>query len=223
YVAEHIDGARYIELAGEDYLFFVGDTEPLLDAIEEFVTGRLPHHEVDRVLATVLFTDVVRSTPRSQAWATGDGPNCWLHTTASSAPNSRASAAVRYAPPATDSWQPSTGQAGRCAARVPSATPCARSASRCASGSTLARSNCTATTSAASPFTSPNASNQSPSPTKCSSRAPSPISSAARALSSRIAAFMRSRACRIRGDSSPSKTCRDPALGAKSPTKPRPL
>jgi class 3 adenylate cyclase len=62
YVADHIDGARYLELPGEDHLFFVGVTGPLLDATEEFVTGRLPRHEVDRVLATVLFTDVVGST-----------------------------------------------------------------------------------------------------------------------------------------------------------------
>jgi pimeloyl-ACP methyl ester carboxylesterase len=64
YVAEHIDGARYVELPGEDFEFFLGDTGPLLDAIEEFVTGRLPRHGVDRVLATVLFTDVVGSTPQ---------------------------------------------------------------------------------------------------------------------------------------------------------------
>jgi hypothetical protein len=62
YVVEHIDGARYVELVGADTLFFVGDTRPLLDAIEEFVTGRLPRHDADRVLATVLFTDVVGST-----------------------------------------------------------------------------------------------------------------------------------------------------------------
>jgi pimeloyl-ACP methyl ester carboxylesterase len=42
YVAEHVDGARYVELACDDNLFFVGDTGPLLDVIEEFVTGRLP-------------------------------------------------------------------------------------------------------------------------------------------------------------------------------------
>jgi len=64
YVADHIEGARYVELASPDSMFFVGDTGPLLDTIEEFVTGRLPRHEVDRVLATVLFTDVVSSTPR---------------------------------------------------------------------------------------------------------------------------------------------------------------
>jgi class 3 adenylate cyclase len=64
HVAEHIEGARYVELDAADSFFFVGDTGPLLDAIEEFVTGRLPRHEVDRVLATVLFTDVVSSTPQ---------------------------------------------------------------------------------------------------------------------------------------------------------------
>jgi class 3 adenylate cyclase len=82
YVAEHIDGARHVELAGADSLFFAGDTGPLLDAMEEFVTGRLPHIEVNRVLATVLFTDVVSSTPQvagmgdrrwSELLATHDG------------------------------------------------------------------------------------------------------------------------------------------------------
>jgi class 3 adenylate cyclase len=82
YVAEHIDSARSVELAGEDLFFFVGDTAPLLDAIEEFVTGRLSSHDVDRVLATVLFTDIVRSTDQlagmgdrrwSELLATHDG------------------------------------------------------------------------------------------------------------------------------------------------------
>ena len=62
YVAEHIDGARSVVLPGDDELFFAGDPDPLLDAIEEFVTGRVPVHETDRVLATVMFTDVVGST-----------------------------------------------------------------------------------------------------------------------------------------------------------------
>jgi class 3 adenylate cyclase len=73
YVAEHIDRARYVELTGEDLLFFVGDTGPLLDAIEAFVTGRLPRHDVGRVLATVLFTDVVGSTEQ----AAGMGDRRW--------------------------------------------------------------------------------------------------------------------------------------------------
>ncbi|GAC1589904.1 MAG: adenylate/guanylate cyclase domain-containing protein [Acidimicrobiales bacterium] len=62
YLADRIVGSTYIELPGEDFLFFAGDNEPILDAIEEFLTGELPKHDTDRVLATVLFTDIVGST-----------------------------------------------------------------------------------------------------------------------------------------------------------------
>jgi class 3 adenylate cyclase len=65
YLAEHIPGAKYVELPGEDHLFFVGDTETMLGEIEEFLTGVRPLPESDRVLATVLFTDIVASTERS--------------------------------------------------------------------------------------------------------------------------------------------------------------
>jgi class 3 adenylate cyclase len=60
--AEHISGAKVVELPGDDFLFFVGDSGPMLDAIEEFLTGQLPAHHSDRVLATVLYTDIVGST-----------------------------------------------------------------------------------------------------------------------------------------------------------------
>jgi class 3 adenylate cyclase len=62
YVAEHIVGARTRLLPGDDALFFAGDPGPLLDAIEEFITGQLPTHTTDRVLTTVMFTDLVSST-----------------------------------------------------------------------------------------------------------------------------------------------------------------
>jgi class 3 adenylate cyclase len=64
YVAEHIAGATRVELPGHDggLLFFLGGTGPMLDAIEEFLTGQLPAHRSDRVLATVLYTDIVGST-----------------------------------------------------------------------------------------------------------------------------------------------------------------
>jgi class 3 adenylate cyclase len=65
YLAEHIPGAKYVEVAGEDHLFHVGDTETMLGEIEEFLTGVRPLPESDRVLATVLFTDIVTSTERS--------------------------------------------------------------------------------------------------------------------------------------------------------------
>jgi class 3 adenylate cyclase/pimeloyl-ACP methyl ester carboxylesterase len=62
YVAEHIEGARTVRFPGEDQLFYAGDCGPLLDAIEEFATGELATHPTDRVLATVMFTDLVGST-----------------------------------------------------------------------------------------------------------------------------------------------------------------
>jgi pimeloyl-ACP methyl ester carboxylesterase len=62
YLAEHIAGARYLELPGDDHIWFAGDADSLLDEIEEFVTGSLGTHDPDRVLATVMFTDIVSST-----------------------------------------------------------------------------------------------------------------------------------------------------------------
>jgi len=67
YLAEHIPGAKYVELPGEDHLFYVGDTETMLGEIEEFLTGTRSAPESDRVLATVLFTDIVGSTERAAA------------------------------------------------------------------------------------------------------------------------------------------------------------
>ncbi len=62
YLAAHIAGARYVELPGADYLVHVGDTDDMLDEIEEFLTGTTATADSDRALATVLFTDIVRST-----------------------------------------------------------------------------------------------------------------------------------------------------------------
>ena len=61
-IAGQIPGARYLELQGQDMFPFVGDSESVLDAIQEFVTGAPPPADIDRVLATLLFTDVVGST-----------------------------------------------------------------------------------------------------------------------------------------------------------------
>ena len=62
YAAEHIPGARLLEQPGEDHLPWLGDADGMLDAIEEFVTGSRHHVDEDRILATVLFTDIVDST-----------------------------------------------------------------------------------------------------------------------------------------------------------------
>jgi len=66
YLAQHIPGARYIELPGKDHLPFVGDNAAeIADAIEEFLTGAPAPITVDRVLSTVLFIDIVGSTERA--------------------------------------------------------------------------------------------------------------------------------------------------------------
>ncbi len=65
YLAEHIPGARLVELEGADHLFSLGDVDTLVGEVEEFLTGRRHEREPDRMLATVLFTDICRSTERA--------------------------------------------------------------------------------------------------------------------------------------------------------------
>jgi class 3 adenylate cyclase len=62
YLAEHIPGAKLLEQPGDDHLPWLGDSDGVLDAIEEFVTGSRHRVDEDRILATVLFTDIVDST-----------------------------------------------------------------------------------------------------------------------------------------------------------------
>ena len=74
YLARHIPAATYVELPGEDHLLWCGNANRVADEIEEFLTGSRPEVEPDRVLATVMFTDIVDSTTRAaslgdQAWS----------------------------------------------------------------------------------------------------------------------------------------------------------
>jgi pimeloyl-ACP methyl ester carboxylesterase len=64
-IAAHIPNARLVLVPGEDHLVFVGDTEPILTEIERFVTGVRGAAPAERVLATVLFCDVVGATQRA--------------------------------------------------------------------------------------------------------------------------------------------------------------
>jgi class 3 adenylate cyclase len=73
YLAEHIPGARFVELPGADHAWWTQDGDRVVDEIEELVTGARPSHEPERVLATVLFTDIVSST----AHAARVGDHAW--------------------------------------------------------------------------------------------------------------------------------------------------
>jgi class 3 adenylate cyclase len=66
WMAEQIQGARYVELPGDDHLIWA-NPDPIFDAVEEFITGVPPASVPDRMLTTVLFTDIVGSTEAAAA------------------------------------------------------------------------------------------------------------------------------------------------------------
>jgi class 3 adenylate cyclase len=66
YLAERIPNCRFVELEGADHLVYAGDQAPIVSEIEEFVTGTRSGRESQRVLATVLFTDIVGSTEHAR-------------------------------------------------------------------------------------------------------------------------------------------------------------
>ena len=79
FVRDHVPGARLVELPGRESILFLEDTEPLADELEELVTGTRAARAPERVLATVLFTDIVGSTGR----AAEAGDRAWRELLAS--------------------------------------------------------------------------------------------------------------------------------------------
>jgi class 3 adenylate cyclase len=73
YLAQHIADARFVEIEGIDHRYYQGNADGMLSAVQEFVTGEHEAPEDDRVLATVLFTDIVGSTEK----ATSLGDQAW--------------------------------------------------------------------------------------------------------------------------------------------------
>jgi class 3 adenylate cyclase len=77
YLAEQIANAKFVVLPGDDHLFYVGDTDSLVDEIEEFLTGARSGGEGDVLTMTVLFTDIVASTEHQSRV----GPREWSRLT----------------------------------------------------------------------------------------------------------------------------------------------
>ena len=90
-MAEQIPGARRVELPGQDHFPWAGDTDAIVEEVRAFLTGTRVAEEPDRVLATVMFTDVVGSTDaRGVASVTAGGRTSSTRTTTRSAASSLA-------------------------------------------------------------------------------------------------------------------------------------
>ena len=155
YMAERIPGARFVELPGDAHLPFFGDQDTVVELTQEFLTGAAPVIDPDRVLATVLFTDIVDSTRRAaelgdrrwhrllddhQRWCAGTWPG---------------SVAARSRPPGTGSWPPSTGRPGPSGPPTPSGPGWRPGAGGPGGAAHRRGASCSTTTSAGSPSTSP--------------------------------------------------------------------
>jgi len=172
FLAEHIPGARYIEVSGNDHLSFVGDNSGKIgDAIEEFLTGSRAPVEVDRVLATVLFTDIVGSTEKAVE-LTAAGVICSTVITPRSGAISHAFVVVRSKLPGTAFLPPSTVQRAAFAAPAPLPKKSNRLASKSVPGCIPASAKWSMTMSAVLPFTSARVSLCSPVRARCWCQAP---------------------------------------------------
>ena len=152
YIARHIPGARFVELEGADHLPADGDMSALIEEIGR-VLGSVRDEEAsfDRVLASVLFTDIVGSTEKGPTSATDDGARPSRATTPRSARSWGGTTGSRSTPQETASSRPSTDPPAPCAARRRSSRPFGHSSSRSVSGSTRARSRRSTGRSAGSP------------------------------------------------------------------------
>ena len=166
WLADQIPGSTYVEFDGIDHTPIEDAVPEVVAEIEEFLTGSRTLPEPDRVLATVMFTDIVASTERASAM----GDEAWRALLDSTTR------------PSTAWWPPTevscarpwvTVCSRRSTVRPRRSRPPSRSAaawtiwsSRSASGCTAARSNSRATTSPASPSTSPPACPGPPTPAR---------------------------------------------------------
>ena len=79
--AKAIAGAKFVELPGTDHVVFSEGVDLFLDEVEEFLTGARRGGDPDRLLTTLLFTDIVGSTDKAAASATANGATCSTVTT----------------------------------------------------------------------------------------------------------------------------------------------
>ena len=220
YLAEHISDAKFVEVPGHDHFPFVGDIDAIVDEIEEFLTGSRRAREPDRVLATVLFTDIVGSTrtcrrarrpalDRASRRASPDRASRAREVSGQGGTDRR-----RRVP--RDVRRPGEGDSVR---RGDPGRAFALSGSRSAPGSTRVRSSSRRPESRASQSTSARASPRSHRRATCSPRALSRIWSSAPGSTSPTAAATPSRVSRASGGSTRSTAPAQPAEGRHMPQR----
>ncbi len=189
YVASKIPGARFVELPGDDSHPWLGDAASVLGEVKAFVTGSTGAGEPDRMLATLLFTDIVGSTERA-ASSLGDREWRDLLGRYHSAVRAQLAQHRRVEIDATGdgALAASMVRRERCGALSRSRTPHEPSISRFVPASTRARSRSTATMSEDSPCTSVPAWPRGPAPPRFSSPRPSGTSPPGQASPSRTPA-----------------------------------
>src|SRR5215204_5530275 len=173
HLAANIPGAKLVELPGNDHLLWAGDVDRLADEMEVFLTGSRADIEPDRILATVMFTDIVDSTKRALKL----GDRRWRELL------DQHDRLLRQEIARFRGREVKTGRA--------SSTRRARSTSMCEAASIPARSRSRATISAGSLSISRRGWRALPNPIRSWSRAPSAISSPGPISSSPIAARTR--------------------------------
>jgi hypothetical protein len=146
YLARHIEGARLEMLPGADDLWWVGETDDLLCEIEEFLTGRRPAPESNRVWPRCYSPISSHRRSEQQRSGTGHGGNCWIATTRPCVASYSDAEAAKSRQPVTASWLPSSAPLERFAARARSEKQFDRWGSNCGSASTPVRSRSSATT-----------------------------------------------------------------------------
>ena len=138
YIAERIPGARFVELPGDVHVPWV-DMDPMLDEVEEFLTGMRPTPTSSRILATILFTESSARPTAFRRSETPPGRHCSSATTHRCDASSRSSVVSRRTRLATAFLRSSTGRPARSGRRSRSVRPSGVSGSMSGPASTPER------------------------------------------------------------------------------------
>ncbi len=219
YLAQHIAGAKYVELPGQDHFAWTGDTDALLDEVREFLTGMRASPESDRVLTTILFCAIVDSTQRAATVGVKEWKRLLAGFHALAGDQLQRFRGAYSTPPAMDYSPRSTVRPERFVAAQRSPNRCDRWGSRRVSASTPANVKYSATNTAASRSTLAPELRRRQHRNRCWCRRRSRISSSARGSCSRTWVRKHSKAYRTHGVCLRLRRskCTDCAVGAGRP------